>query len=385
MTQEDPIEDISAGRDDSEKTFAFAIREHWPWLVGFVLTLVLLYFLTPIMAPFVIGAALAYLGNPLVDRMQHLGLSRTVGVMILFLAFLGTLTTATLLLVPLLQEQVVTFLGNIPDWLHWLQTVGLPRLGVRLPPGVRLDVDGLRRTLTEHWDQASNIFTMVLGTVGHSTPAILGFAATVLMIPLVTFYLLRDWDALVRWVRDMVPRPLLPQVTQFARETDRVLSGLIRGQLSVMAALAVVYSAGLSFAGLNIALLIGIGAGLVSFVPYLGFASGLLAASIAMLVQTQSLTSLIWIAVVFGIGQILESGVLTPMLVGDRIGLHPVAVIFAIMAGGQLFGFVGVLVALPTAAVLAVMLRHTRRRWLESPVYRGRGKARGNSVMDASR
>jgi predicted PurR-regulated permease PerM len=162
-----------------------------------------------------------------------------------------------------------------------------------------------------------------------------------------------------------------------------VLSSLIRGQLAVMASLAVIYGGGLTLVGVNFGLLIGVISGLVSFIPYLGFISGLLTASIAMLVQTQSPVSLLWVGLVYGVGQVMESGVLTPMLVGDRIGLHPVAVIFAIMAGGQLFGFIGVLIALPTAAVIAVLMRHTRRRWLQSPVYRGRPLPAADERPDA--
>ncbi len=174
---------------------------------------------------------------------------------------------------------------------------------------------------------------------------------------------------MVARVRNLIPRRLLPQGIAFASEADDVLSALIRGQLLVMLALAVIYSLGLWIVGLKVALLIGILSGLVSFVPYLGFVGGLLAASIAMLVQEQSITGVAWVTLVFTVGQMLEGGVLTPMLVGDRIGLHPVAVIFAIMAGGQLFGFVGVLVALPVAAVLAVLVRHALKRWARSPLY----------------
>jgi predicted PurR-regulated permease PerM len=370
--QEGPIENVPAGNDSAGPVFTFTLREHWPWLAALGVLLLLIYLLAPIMGPFIIGAFLSYLGSPLVDRMQRLGVRRTIGVTILFLVFLGVLAGVGLLLVPRLEEQVVTLVNNIPVWLHWIQTVGLPRLHIHLPPGVGLDVDGLRRAIAEHLGEAGNAFTSVLGTVGHTTPAILEFVSKLLMIPLVTFYLLRDWDTLVVSIRDIVPRPLLPQVTRFARETDEVLSHLIRGQLLVMATLGFVYSTGLTLAGLDVGLLIGIMSGLVSFIPYLGFFSGLFAASIAMLVQTQSATSLIWVAVVYGIGEFLETGVLTPLLVGDRIGLHPVAVIFALLAGGQLFGFVGVLLSLPLSAIIAVLLRHLRQRWLKSALYRGR-------------
>ena len=347
------------------------LRQNWGWFAAGAAVLVLLYFLGPILAPFLVSAGLAYLGDPLVDRLELLGLSRTLGVCIVFVVFFGVLITALILMVPMLEEQVITFAQNIPDWLKWVQDVGLPKIGVHLPAGVRLDAVGLRNAVTHNLSQAGDIASTVFDRVKQSTPALLGFIANLLLIPVVSFYLLRDWDLLVARIDQMIPPRLRPHAESLARETDGVLSALIRGQLLVMAALAAIYSIGLTIAGLKVALLIGICAGMVSFIPYLGFIGGLVAASIAMVVQTQEVGPLLWVAVVFGIGQVLESGVLTPMLVGDRIGLHPVAVIFAILAGGQLFGFVGVLVALPVAAVIAVLLRHARQHWLRSPLYVG--------------
>lgn len=350
---------------------ASVLRENWGWFAAAAAGLVLLYFLGPILAPFLISAGLAYIGDPLVDRLELLGLSRTLGVCIVFVVFFGVVVTALILVVPMLEEQIVTFAQNIPDWLKWVQDVGLPKIGVHLPAGIRLDAGGLRDAITHNLSQAGDIAGTVLDRVKQSTPVLLEFIANALLIPIVSFYLLRDWDLLVARIDQLIPPRLRPHAEALARETDGVLSALIRGQLLVMAALAAIYSIGLTIAGLKVALLIGIGAGLISFIPYLGFISGLVAASIAMLVQTQEVTPLLWVAIVFGIGQVLESGVLTPMLVGDRIGLHPVAVIFSILAGGQLFGFVGVLVALPVAAVLAVLLRHARQHWLRSPLYVG--------------
>lgn len=364
----------AAAADLAEPVAAEAVgllRQNWGWFAAGAAMLVLLYLLGPILAPFLVSAGLAYIGDPLVDRLEKLGLGRTPGVCIVFVVFFGVLVTALVLMVPMLEEQVVTFAQNIPDWLKWLQDVGLPRIGVHLPSGVRLDAVGLRNAITHNLTQAGDIAETVFNRVKESTPALLGFIANLLLIPVVSFYLLRDWDLLVARIDQLIPPRLRPHAEGLARETDGVLSALIRGQLLVMAALAAIYSIGLTLAGLKVALLIGICSGLVSFIPYLGFISGLIAASIAMVVQTQEVAPLLWVAVVFGVGQVLESGVLTPMLVGDRIGLHPVAVIFSILAGGQLFGFVGVLVALPVAAVLAVLLRHARQHWLRSSLYVG--------------
>jgi predicted PurR-regulated permease PerM len=359
--------------DDAVRSEALSLlRENWGWCVAAALLLVLLYYLGPILTPFAVGAVLAYLGDPVVDRLELLGMSRTFGVALVFLALFGVLLAAGFLLVPVLAEQVGTFIHNVPDWLTWVQQVGLPRLHIHLPPGVRLDPDGLRNALTQNLPAASSIVGSVLGRLGRSTPVVIGVAANLLLIPIVSFYLLRDWDVLVERIDQLIPLRMRPHAEALARETNGVLNALIRGQLLVMGALGLYYSVALSFAGLNVALLIGIVTGLISFIPYLGFITGLLAASVAMVVQAQALFPLVWIALVFGIGQILESAVLTPLLVGDRIGLHPVAVIFAILAGGQLFGFVGVLVALPMAAICAVLLRHALHHWLASPLFLGR-------------
>ncbi len=345
------------------------LREHWGWFALAAAILVLFYLLGPILAPFAIAAVFAYLGDPVVDRLEHYGLSRTVGVCLVFVVVAALTTLALVLIVPLLQDQVLSLADNLPAWAQWVQQVAMPKLGLKMPRGYQLDVDSLRKFMASHWDGASDFASIVAGYVGRSTPALLGFLANLFLVPIVSFYLLRDWDRMVILIRELIPRRLLPQADAFATETNDVLSALIRGQLLVMLALAFIYSFGLWLVGLNVALLVGIVAGMVSFVPYLGFVGGLLAAGIAMLVQEQALMPLVWVLLVFTVGQMLEGAVLTPLLVGDRIGLHPVAVIFAIMAGGQLFGFVGVLVALPVSAVLAVLVRHALRRWRRSALY----------------
>ncbi|HWY25354.1 MAG TPA: AI-2E family transporter [Nevskia sp.] len=366
----DPLNQPLPPGDESVGHDAYGVlRENWGWIAAAIGGLVLLYYLGPILAPFLVSAGLAYLGDPLVDRLEKLRLPRTAGVAIVFAVFFGVVTTALILMVPMLEEQIVTFAQNVPEWLKWVQDTGLPRLGVHLPAGMRLDASGLRNAITHNLTEAGDIASTVLSRVEHSTPVLLGFIADLLLIPIVSFYLLRDWDLLVARIDQLIPPRLRPRAEELARETDGVLSALIRGQLLVMAALALYYSIGLGIAGLKVALLVGIFTGLVSFIPYLGYFSGLVAACIAMAVQTQEVTPVLWVAVVYAVGQVLESGLLTPMLVGDRIGLHPVAVIFAILAGGQLLGFSGVLVALPVAAVAAVLLRHAREHWLRSPLY----------------
>lgn len=346
-----------------------SMRQRRPWIAAGLAFLVLLYLLAPILTPFVIGAGLAYLGDPLVDRLQRLRLSRTAGVAVVFVVLTLLLMLAIFALVPLLQQQFLTLLRNLPDWLTWLQTSGLPKLGIKLPADLQLNPEGLRQLVSEHWSGASDVLTRIWQQASKSTGALLTLLANLFLVPIVTFYLLRDWDLLVAWIRGMIPPRWLPMSTQLAGEANDVLGAFIRGQLLVMAALSVYYVVTLWIAGLDLALVVGLIIGLVSFVPYLGTIIGVLIATIAMLVQTQELWPLLWLALIFGIGQFLESNVLTPLLVGDKIGLHPVAVIFAVMAGGQLFGFIGVLLALPAAAVLAVLMRHFKDQWLSSPFY----------------
>ncbi len=342
------------------------------WMKPAVLLLALvatywgLQLLAPILMPFVFGAALAYLGDPIVDRLETWKLSRTAGVCLVFALFGGVGLAMTLIFLPLLYEQISDLVQQTPAFLLWLQQEVLPRLGVEMPP---LDVDSLRKMIAAHWQQAGNILAQWVGPLTRSGGAMLGLAVNLFLVPVVTFYLLRDWDLLIAEIRRLLPRQIEPKINRLAAEVDEVLGAFITGQLLVMLSLGSLYALGLWLVGLNLALLIGLAAGIVSFIPYLGPIVGIVSAGIAMLIQTQELLPLLAVGAVFGVGQVLESVWLTPWLVGDKVGLHPVAVIFAVMAGGQLFGFVGVMLGLPVAAALAVLLRHLRDQWLGSSWY----------------
>lgn len=339
-------------------------------LLGTVAAGWLVYLLAPVLSPFLVAALLAYLGDPLVDRLEIAGLSRTTAVAAVFLLLLLALLALILLLIPLLDSQLRNLLHNLPGYLDWLQRRGLPQLSQWL--GLeerRFDLTGLKEALRAHWQQAGGVAAALAASATRSGMAVVAWLANLVLIPVVTFYLLRDWDVLVARIGELIPRAYAGTAVGLARESDEVLGAFLRGQLLVMLALGVVYAVGLWLVGVQFAFLIGLLAGLVSFVPYLGFILGLAAAGAAVLLQTQDPLYLLPVLAVFGVGQVLESSVLTPWLVGDRIGLHPVAVIFAVLAGGQLFGFVGVLLGLPVAAVLAVLLRHAHQRYLESGLY----------------
>jgi predicted PurR-regulated permease PerM len=345
--------------------------QKWLLFAGLIFAGWLIYLLAPMLTPFLTAALLAYLADPLADRLEARKLSRTGAVLVVFLLMFSLLALILLLGIPLLERQLVKFIARIPDALTWLQQNLLPALNVRLglEPDV-LSLESLQQSFAAHWKEAGGVAAHVLAALGASGMGVLHWVTNLLLIPVITFYLLRDWDVLVARVHELLPRPVEPTVAQLARESDQVLGAFLRGQLSVMAALGVIYAVGLAIIGLDFALLIGMLAGLLSFVPYLGFIVGLLTASLAVLMQSHDLMHLVPVLIVFGVGQVIEGAVLTPWLVGDRIGLHPLVVIFVLLAFGQLFGFAGVLLALPVSAALLVGLRHLRAEYHESPLYR---------------
>ena len=344
--------------------------QKWQLLALTVLLGVLLWLLAPVLTPFAVSALLGYLGDPQVDRLQRRGLSRTAAVIVVFVLMGLVLVGAVLLLVPMIEAQVRSLMESLPRYVEWVRGTALPWIEARVGVSIgAFEPERLVEALRGHWQQAGGVAATVLGGISRSGLAVLAWVANLLLVPVLTFYFLRDWDALVARVRELLPRPLEPTVSQLARESDEVLGGFLRGQLSVMVALGTIYALGLWLVGIDLALLIGLLAGLVSFVPYLGVIVGAGAALVAALVQHGDWLHVLLVVGVFSVGQVLESFVLTPWLVGDRIGLHPVAVIFAVMAGGQLFGFLGVLLALPVAAVVMVLLRYAHRRYTASGLY----------------
>lgn len=341
------------------------------WVVMVLVLVALLWLLAPVLTPFVVSALLAWLGDPMVARLERAGRSRTTAVLIVFGLMTLIVVLSLLVIVPLLQDQVLKLIAWLPQLSQWAQTTAIPwlenRTGLKLAGYI--DPSYLLGLLQEHWQQAGGVATSVLGGLSKSGLAVLGFLASVALVPVVTFYFLRDWRPMLEQIRQLVPRPLEPTVSRLAAESNEVLGGFIRGQLSVMLSLGTIYAVGLWAVGLDLGLLIGFVAGLVSFIPYLGAIVGVSAAIIATLVQHGDMLHLALVIGVFMVGQTLEGFLLVPWLVGDKIGMHPVAVIFAIMAGGQLFGFLGVLLALPVAAVAMVLLRYAHEQYTSSHLY----------------
>jgi len=353
-------------------------------LVG--LTLLLggaVYLLAPILTPFAAAALLAYLGDPLVDRLEARKLSRTAAVSVVFGLMTLGVVIFVLLLVPMVERQISKLFERLPVYLAWGQNIALPWIEANTGFDVEgVEVSSLLDVLKSHWQQAGGVAATVLGGISKSGMTVLLWLTNLALIPVVTFYLLRDWDVLIARIRALLPRAIEPAVSRLAGQSDVVLASFLRGQVSVMLALGAIYAIGLSLVGVDLALLIGMLAGLVSFIPYLGAIVGVGAALIATLVQHGDWLHVVLVLGVFAVGQTLESFVLTPWLVGDKIGLHPVAVIFAVMAGGQLFGFLGVLLALPVAAIVMVLLRYAHEQYTQSALYGANEVARVAEVPE---
>jgi predicted PurR-regulated permease PerM len=342
----------------------------WQLLALTALVGIVLWLLAPVLTPFAIAAMFAYLFDPLVQRLQRLRLSRGAAVGVVSVALLLLLILVLLWLIPYLERQFKILLQHLPDWFAWLQNDAVGWINARFGLGLEMpDAQQLSAIFQEHWKEAGGTAATVLAQVGKSGFALVSRIVHLVVVPVAFFYLLRDWDAMIARIHDLLPRSVEPTVVRLARESDETLSGFVRGQLSVMVVLGIFYGVALLVVGLDVGPLIGIIAGLISFVPYLGGILGVLMAIIAALVQYHDWLRVILVLIVFGVGHVLEAYVLVPRLVGEKIGLHPLAVIFAILAFGELFGFLGVLLALPIASVANVLLRYAHERYRASELY----------------
>lgn len=345
------------------ETFADSRNRRLFGLIALVVIGWLLYRLAPVLTPFIAAALLAYIADPLADRLQRLKLPRAVAVVTVFLltfAFIGLLV---LLVLPMVNAQVAALLDALPDIVRQVEQVWWPKLAPFLDIAPGEDV-GFAAFITRYGEMATTWGSSLLLSVTRSGGALAAAVISLFLVPILTFYLLRDWDTIVTRIGSLVPARQRDTVFRLVRETDDVLSAFLRGQTLVMISLGAIYSLGLSLIGLRFAIAIGVIAGLVSFVPYLGFVFGILLAGLTVALEPDPLWRLAGVVATFSIAQVIEGSFLTPKLVGNRIGLHPVLVIFAVAAGGQLFGFFGILLALPMAAVLSVLIRFAYRNYL---------------------
>lgn len=344
------------------------------WCLIAALVVLGLWQLGPVLTPFVVAAVLAYALTPLVNKLDGLGRSRmprVVAVILVELLFIVVAFSLVLLIVPIVAKEIPLLREQIPllaDRITNGLTLWLAQFGVK----VSLDAGSIKALALKYLNaNYEEMFGSVLSSLKLGGSVALTVIGNAVLIPVALFYLLMDWDKFIARLLELVPPPMRHAVDSFTGEADSVLGQYLRGQLLVMLLMAAFYAIGLALFGLDLALPIGIFTGLAMFIPYLGFGIGLILAVLAGLLQFVFFKAIVMVAVVYGIGQVVESLFLTPRLVGERIGLHPLAVIFALLAFGQVFGFVGVLIALPASAVLLVGIRRIKQEYMASELYKG--------------
>jgi predicted PurR-regulated permease PerM len=342
------------------------------WLAALAVAFLLLWLLSDVLLPFVAGMAVAYFLDPAADRLQRLGLSRAAATSVITVLFFLVVALAAVLLAPVIYHQLLGFLEQVPGYVASLRDALLPlvqKLLSRLPLDGQLDA---RTALQGYGERALNLAGRVVGGLLGGGLALFNLLALVLITPVVAFYLLIDWDRIVARVDEWLPRQHADTIRAQVREVDRVLAGFVRGQAVVCLSLAVFYAAGLTLVGLDYGLVIGLVTGLLAFIPFVGAGFGLVASTSVALIQFWPDYPMVGaVLAIFAAGQFLEGNLLQPRLVGGRVGLHPVWVIFGLLAGGSLFGFVGVLLAVPAFAVIGVMARFALRQYLASGLYSG--------------
>ena len=342
-------------------------------LSGIALILWVLYLLKPVVLPFIAAFLVAYLFSPLVDKLHKIGLPRWLSISIVFVGIGVVLTLAMWYLVPLVWQQLMYARDSIPAGIHWLNYTFLPWVSQTFSVDpMEIDTQQMSTVVMEYIQtnySADSIQAMLL-KVAQSGLNFIQIGGTVVLIPIIAFYFLLDWDRMLESFRRLIPRPYEKSTLHIVGECHSVLGAFVKGQFLVMFLLGTVYAVGLQVIGLEVGLIIGMVAGLASIIPYLGFAVGIIAAVIATLFQFGiDWMQLVLVGVVFMIGQAIEGYVLQPFLLGDKIGLSPVAVVFAVLAGAQLAGFLGMLIALPVAAIIVVLLRHARDCYEKSRIY----------------
>lgn len=340
--------------------------QHWFTLIALFMIGILTYYLGPILTPFLLAFLLAFLFNPIVERLTKWHFPRILAVITVFIIIILITLCLLFLIIPLIEQQITILIQSLPQINAWLTNTIWPWLVKHFNLPKTLDLNQIQHTLTQNFQSTNHIINRVWIMASQSGLALVHFISCLIIIPVVTFYLLRDWPKIITACVHLLPKNSEKRIVKMAHECAGVLAAFFRGQLLVMISLGIIYALGLWLIGLDVGLVIGALAGLISIVPYLGFFTGVILGIIATLIQFHSWIHVLLVIIVFGIGEAAESLILVPSLVGDRVGLHPVAVIFAILAGGQLFGFVGVLLAVPVSAVIVVLLRHLYRHVVHS-------------------
>ena len=344
------------------------------WLLVFAALGTFVYVLRGALLPFVTAMAVAYLLDPVADRLERRGLPRTLASLLIIFVFIIALAAILVVLVPILVDQVTDLVARAPGYIDSLRKEATPilrKIRASLTPGQAAQIDAAIKS--HAGDVVGWIGTIVSGILSGGA-ALVGIIGLFFIVPVVAFYMIRDWDRFVAHVDSLLPQENATTIRTLAREIDDRLSGFVRGQTLVCLLLGAWYATGLTLVGLDFALLLGIGAGILSIIPYLGNIVGLGTSLLLALAQFDSWVRIALVAGVFLSGQVLEGNFVTPKILGDRVGLHPVWLMFAVIAGGALLGITGALLAVPMAAALGVLIRFAVQRYRESALYTGGDK-----------
>ncbi|MGP2492417.1 AI-2E family transporter [Mesorhizobium sp. PUT5] len=342
------------------------------WLGAALVLALFLYMFSGILLPFVAGMVLAYFLDPVADRLERLGLSRVMATVVILIAFIVALVLAFVVLIPVLASQMSEFAGKLPEYLTRLQGLITSFDPQWLEQRFGVNAAGLKEGLNSLLTSGFGLLTTVFQSIWNSGVALVSVVSLFVVTPVVAFYMLLDWDRMVSTVDSWVPRDHVQTVRQIATDINTATAGFVRGQGTLCLVLGAMYAIGLTLTGLNFGVLIGLFAGLISFIPYVGSLTGLvLAVGVAFVQFWPDWVMIVVVACVFFVGQFIEGNILSPKLVGKSVGLHPVWLMFSLFAFGALFGFVGLLIAVPAAAAIAVLVRFAISRYLESPLYQG--------------
>ena len=342
------------------------------WLAALVVFIFFLMMFRTILLPFIAGMALAYFLDPVADRLERLGLSRMWATVVILVTFIVVFVLSLMIIIPILASQLNEFIQHIPGYITQLQTYITTSNAAWLPGWLSTQTDTIKENFSKYLSEGVGFLGTLLAQIWNSGKALVDIASLLVVTPVVAFYLLLDWDRMIAKVDGWIPRGHVATVREIAAELDSTIAGFVRGQGSLCLFLGIYYAVGLSLIGLNFGLLIGFLTGLLSFIPYVGSTVGLvLAAGVALVQFWPDYVHLIIVVGFFFSGQFIEGNILQPKWVGKSVGLHPVWLMFALFAFGALFGFVGVLIAVPAAASVGVLVRFALARYLESDLYYG--------------
>lgn len=345
-------------------------RQAMFWTSAVIIFILFLVVFSPVLLPFVAGMALAYFLDPVADRMEKLGLSRLAATILILLIFLMILVVGLMIIIPILATQLVDFISKLPDYISQLQALMANENSQWLKRYIGIDSSVIQENLSALLQQGAGFLSTLLQSLWNSGKSLIDIAGLFIVTPVVAFYMLLDWDRMVSRIDSWVPRRQLYTVRGIARDMDAAVAGFVRGQGTLCLILGTYYAIGLTLTGLNFGLLIGFFAGVISFIPYIGSFVGLaLAIGVALVQFWPDWIMIVAVAGVFFLGQFVEGNILQPKLVGSSVGLHPVWLMFALFAFGSLFGFTGMLVAVPAAAAVGVLVRFALNRYLHSPMY----------------